>query len=513
MNTTRLASLLLFGGFLWSFGCSHGHGSTPSVVIPATPTDVQAEAADGSVTLQWAPASNAASYCIYYAAAAGVSPTNWSSLPEGHRLLPADSPHVVTGLTNGTTYTFVVTAWNATGDRESPPSAAVQATPTAATNPGFTTPVTMPAVAITSTGATLAGHFTNPNGYTTSAWFEYGPTTAYGTGTPPQWFAAATPIDVTAALTTLQQRATYHYRFVTQNTGGTFAGADRSLTTLAEPQILLGDLDAPAGLGFDGTYVYCFEVYGGRLRRVHAGTGAATTLATVGGVGNTGVVAVFGGTVWFATSAAVYRIGTDGSGLGTFAPLADTSAILANASGVYVRHGQVLTWMNHAGNQSATLYVRTPQSSEGFGGGLAADATHVYWTDYFAGTVEKLAFAGGPKVVLALGLDQPDDLCLDGAALWFGTAGGLRRVPAAGGEVTPVCTATGSFRAVGSVIWVASPTDLFTVDAATGSVTLFANGTNHARYGPVVAGNRIVWLRSGSQYYPPLGALLWIEAP
>ncbi len=94
--------------------------ATPSL---ATPTGVGARAGNGSVTISWTSASGAISYNLYWSTSAGVTPAN------GTKITGATSPYVQTGLTNGTTYYYVVTAVYASG--ESAPSSQVSATPNA----------------------------------------------------------------------------------------------------------------------------------------------------------------------------------------------------------------------------------------------------------------------------------------------------------------------------------------------------------------------------------------------
>lgn len=84
--------------------------------VPAAPTGVTATAGNGYATIGWPAVVNATTYNIYYAVAPAV-PT----VASGSKITGATSPCVVPGLSNGTTYTFVVTGVDFTG--ESPASA------------------------------------------------------------------------------------------------------------------------------------------------------------------------------------------------------------------------------------------------------------------------------------------------------------------------------------------------------------------------------------------------------
>jgi hypothetical protein len=105
-------------------------GTTTTTTAPSAPTGVSATAGNGQATISWNAVSGATSYNIYWSTTSGVTKTN------GTKITGATSPYSHTGLTNGTTYYYIVTAVNSSG--ESVESAQVSATPTAPTITGFT---------------------------------------------------------------------------------------------------------------------------------------------------------------------------------------------------------------------------------------------------------------------------------------------------------------------------------------------------------------------------------------
>ncbi|MEK6684664.1 MAG: FG-GAP-like repeat-containing protein, partial [Nitrospirota bacterium] len=97
------------------------------VAVPSTPTGLSASASSGQVTLTWNPVSGATSYILYMASVSGVTKSNYSTLADGMTHTGVTSPYIHTGLTNGKTYYFVLTASNTGG--ESAESSQVSATP------------------------------------------------------------------------------------------------------------------------------------------------------------------------------------------------------------------------------------------------------------------------------------------------------------------------------------------------------------------------------------------------
>ena len=84
---------------------------------------------------------------------------------------------------------------------------------------------------VTALSADLIG-WPNPNNEESSAWFEWGPTTAYGNRTSSTSLPAVFAI-LTAqySLTDLAPNTTYHYRLVVSNSSATTLGSDVAFTT------------------------------------------------------------------------------------------------------------------------------------------------------------------------------------------------------------------------------------------------------------------------------------------
>ena len=92
--------------------------------------------------------------------------------------------------------------------------------------------ITNPATLFTSFSATLNGSV-DPNGLTTSVYFQYGTTTGYGFTTAPHTKTGNTPQSVSANISGLTASTTYHFRIVATNSAGTWYGRDRIFTTLS----------------------------------------------------------------------------------------------------------------------------------------------------------------------------------------------------------------------------------------------------------------------------------------
>ncbi|WP_160164577.1 DUF5010 domain-containing protein [Pedosphaera parvula] len=128
----NLAKIAVGENYAWGLS-----GSTPSsrkldgflgaavATVPATPTGLATTAGNSSAKLTWAPVLGAAGYNVKRATA--------SAGPYMNAVISATTNAVDTDLVNGTTYYYVITAFNGTG--ESPGSTEISLTPTATGTP------------------------------------------------------------------------------------------------------------------------------------------------------------------------------------------------------------------------------------------------------------------------------------------------------------------------------------------------------------------------------------------
>jgi hypothetical protein len=116
--------------------------------------------------------------------------------------------------------------------------------------------VTGAASAVSRSSATLNAAV-NPNGKAVSdCHFEYGTTTSYGASMPCAELPGSgeAPIAVSAAVGSLGEDTSYHFRIVATNEGGTTYGADATFTTLPPPPAVL-EVDPSSGPEAGGTSV------------------------------------------------------------------------------------------------------------------------------------------------------------------------------------------------------------------------------------------------------------------
>ena len=213
----------------------------------------------------------------------GTDPSNLtktasSSVGSGTADVPVSA--TLSGLTPGTTYTYLVEATNADGSAKG-----VAGTFTTLSAPGV---VTGSASGIGATSATLNGSV-DANGRATSWYFEYGTSTRYGSKTSTKSASGTNAASVSAAVSGLQAGRTYHFRLVASSDGGTTNGADATFTTSGAPSVSTGAASsiAPTTAKLNGTVTpnglstnWYFEYgtstsYGTRTATKSAGSGGS----------------------------------------------------------------------------------------------------------------------------------------------------------------------------------------------------------------------------------------------
>jgi hypothetical protein len=150
---------------------------------------------------------------------------------------------------------------------------------------------------VTSDSATFNGTV-NPQGKSTTYYFQYGATTAYGLQTVPGNAGAGTAaVSVDRHVTGLMPTTTYHYRLVSTSAGGTGHGDDETFTTPAAP-IVTSTVSLMGRLGFVspgqviGVEVGCFGPsacsgsFNVTVSGQTIGTGKFTESANTGGFQN-----------------------------------------------------------------------------------------------------------------------------------------------------------------------------------------------------------------------------------
>jgi hypothetical protein len=182
--------------------------------------------------------------------------TTLTSAGSGSIQVPVSA--IISGLLSGTTYHYRIIAINTDGTATGGDltfKTTGTAPPPLPTKPTATTGTAQPSVNGATVNATV-----NPNGASTTYYFEFGTTSAYGFQTPPTSAGSGTTnMSVTASLSGLQTSQTYHYRIVAFSRGGTTLGADATFTTTTVSSTLglFGHTAFVAPQGVGGIFLGC----------------------------------------------------------------------------------------------------------------------------------------------------------------------------------------------------------------------------------------------------------------
>jgi hypothetical protein len=146
-------------------------------------------------------------------------------------------------------------------------------------------------------------------------------------------------------------------------------------------------------------------------------------------------------------------------------------------------------------------------STQGYGVGIAVDATHVYYAS--GSTVSKVPIGGGPSVLLASSQNQSWSIAIDATDVYWVNRlpCSVSRVPKAGGAVTVLANPGGVCQSgmaidAGNVYW-ASLTDVMSVPKAGGATTTLA--TNQNPGGIAADGTSVYWTTGDKVVRAPVG--------
>jgi uncharacterized protein YjdB len=198
--------------------------AVPQVSATGAPTGVSAASGNAQVTLSWQAVSGATSYNLYYSTTSGVTKTS------GTKVAGVTSPYIQTGLANGTTYYYVVTAVNAGG--ESGASAQVSAVPQ-----------------VSATGAPTGVSAVSGNTQATISWIAVNGATSYNlyysttSGVTTSTGTKITGVTSPYTQAGLTNGTTYYYMVTAVNAGGESSASNQASTT---PQVPAPS--APSGL-------------------------------------------------------------------------------------------------------------------------------------------------------------------------------------------------------------------------------------------------------------------------
>lgn len=375
----------------WSFTTGSAGGTAPSA-----PTGVSATAGDSQVQITWTGSTGATSYNIYWSNTTGVTKTT------GTKIIGAASPYTHIGLTNGTTYYYVVTAVNSYG--ESGVSSQVSGTPA------------IPTATTLASGLSFSSHIVIDS--TSIYWAE-------DDGTVPYYTDATTGMIKKVGIN-----------------GGT-------VTTLAS------GLNHPDAVMVDASNIYFIEKgswpnNNGNIKKVPTGGGAITTLAS-GQNYPQGSSALDSTSFYWIDSASspttIKKVGINGGSVTTIVSGAGSSwgpgPMVADSTNVYWIHGNDGNIKKVSVNGGTVTTLVSGLSTVNTYPQIAVDSTNLYWTEPSGGTVKKVSINGGTVTTLASGLSNPSGIAVDSTNVYWtdsNSSGAVKKVSINGGTVTTLAS-------------------------------------------------------------------------
>ena len=402
-------------------------GTAAAATAPSATTGPVSSVAPTSATVTGNvdPNGAATTWYVEYGTTTGYgSKTGSANAGSGTSTVPVSAS--LTGLKPGTTYHYRVVATSSAGTSNGADGIlTTTAAPDAATGA---------ASGVNASSATLTGTV-NPNGQSTSWYFEYGSTTSYGSKTASHDAGAGTTsVSVSATITGLTPGKTYHYRLVAASGAGTTDGSDKTFVASEKPTVttaaanVLGDTSLkangsvnPNGLATSAWFEYGTSTsYGSKTAAVSMGSGSSAksisaTLSNLAGTTTYHIrlVASNGSGTSYGNDVTVTTTGRPLASTSAATDVAGTSVTLngsvnpeGHATTWYAEWGLTTAYGTKTGSQSLSGGTNTVNVSTPLGGLLAGTTYHfrIVATNASGTTTSgDLAFTtAGPGVTLAV---------------------------------------------------------------------------------------------------------------
>lgn len=198
-----------------------------STAPPAVTTLSPSSVGQYSATLNASVDPNGSATTVYFDYGRTTSYGSWTTVSAGSGSSPTPVNATVSGLQCGAEYHVVASASNSQGwGHGSDVTFFTSACPASAP-----TVTTQPASSVGQASATLNGTV-NPNGSSTTVWFEYGLSASYGSSTSgASAGSGSSTVPFNSSLSGLDCGRTYHFRARATNSGGPGYGSDRQFQT------------------------------------------------------------------------------------------------------------------------------------------------------------------------------------------------------------------------------------------------------------------------------------------
>ncbi|PAW89245.1 MAG: hypothetical protein B9S26_09175, partial [Opitutia bacterium Tous-C4FEB] len=451
-------------------------GSTAAVLVvtttaPGAPTGVSGVAGNTQATVSFsAPASDGGAAITGYTVTS--SPAGGTDSNAGSTSLS----HVITGLTNGTSYTFTVTATNSIGTG-SASSASSAVTP--ATTPTVTSPIS---ASVGNTSATLGGNVTATGGASlTAVGVVYSVTSANnypqlsGTGVTNLTGTAATGV-FTVSATGLTAGTAYSYAaYATNSVGTTYSSVGTFTTTVPTPTLTFTTPSTTSvAVGATRTNAVTSTLSGGSYGAIPY-TSSDTSKATVNATSGVVTGLAVGSTTITATQAAASGFNATTSTSYTLTVTIGTPTITAAPTATGITYGQTLASSTLSGgtaNVAGTFTFTTTSTAPN--AGSAAQGVTFTPTD----TTNYTSTTAAANVTVAKA--TPTLTWTTPSAITYGTTLSATQLNAtsslAAGSIT-YSPASGTTPSAGTQTLTATftPTDTANYNTATGTVSLTVN--------------------------------------